>query len=718
MKYNILLLLFFFLFPLFQNDNSLCIFCKNLNYDNKIHKLLKNNKGIENKYNNKKEFTSSLYFNYISLNTDKYMEKSNHGSSQSSSNNINIIVSNIILYNDTLNINNSIIKDNDNESVKKIDLFNEFTNKSKLSFSDLNWLWDKQVLNYNFEIGTRNISFDSHQINGKYYLIKEKDLEKFRNEKIKIKKYQNSIAFISLSLIEEDTLKFLDSLNFKAIILYTPHSLIKNLNINIQDDIKPSTYNKKAIEFLKVHNIYKYLYLKSSIELSTPCFYTLSEIRTFKFPNDNDNKKNNNNNDNNSNNNILLKQCQKRSKENNDFDSTVYHESYTYNTLSEENEDSGLVVLWIVLGVIGIMLGFIILSYVINYFLYNNHGNLMGVANRDNNSFNNNINPVPLAFMNFGHNQQQQTLSTEDLNKCPTFRFKNKKHQYKNSNGKKINLPYLYNKDGLKSIKNKGNDNNLEMTERNINEENINNNDNINYDNNIKNNDSSIRYIFDEKSMTDKKDYNSSIKSASITSSYSEIYNHLSFNPDASSSAEICAICIDQYQLNDELRKLPCGHEFHKDCIDSWMLTSSVLCPICKMDIHEYFVKKEQRKKEREKTRKYRLKFVKEHRDFFKSTKHSKNNSSTTNIQNNNNDNDPYHTNYENEIDITDNNITNNNINNENNNNDNDNNNNINTNDNIIDMENIMNNSNHEQELSNNPNNNKFENSNKHIYNY
>ena len=70
------------------------------------------------------------------------------------------------------------------------------------------------------------------------------------------------------------------------------------------------------------------------------------------------------------------------------------------------------------------------------------------------------------------------------------------------------------------------------------------------------------------------------------------------------------------------------------------MLTSSVLCPICKMDIHDYFVKKEQRKKEREKTRKYRLKFVREHRNFFKNSGNNSNNNNNTNNGDNNKNND------------------------------------------------------------------------------
>ena len=87
------------------------------------------------------------------------------------------------------------------------------------------------------------------------------------------------------------------------------------------------------------------------------------------------------------------------------------------------------------------------------------------------------------------------------------------------------------------------------------------NKDSSDYDGTNKYNESSIRFVFDD----DKKEYATSVKSASFTSSYSEFYNHLSFNPETSTSAEICAICIDQYQQNDELRKLPCGHEFHRE---------------------------------------------------------------------------------------------------------------------------------------------------------
>lgn len=48
--------------------------------------------------------------------------------------------------------------------------------------------------------------------------------------------------------------------------------------------------------------------------------------------------------------------------------------------------------------------------------------------------------------------------------------------------------------------------------------------------------------------------------------------------------ADLCAICLDDFVEGDELRKLPCKHEFHVGCIDPWLLTRKRFCPVCKCD--------------------------------------------------------------------------------------------------------------------------------------
>ncbi|KAL5106845.1 hypothetical protein TcWFU_005341 [Taenia crassiceps] len=46
-----------------------------------------------------------------------------------------------------------------------------------------------------------------------------------------------------------------------------------------------------------------------------------------------------------------------------------------------------------------------------------------------------------------------------------------------------------------------------------------------------------------------------------------------------------CVICMCEYEVGDELRKMPmCSHIFHRACIDDW-LTRSLTCPSCQQEI-------------------------------------------------------------------------------------------------------------------------------------
>lgn len=53
-------------------------------------------------------------------------------------------------------------------------------------------------------------------------------------------------------------------------------------------------------------------------------------------------------------------------------------------------------------------------------------------------------------------------------------------------------------------------------------------------------------------------------------------------NTDAGS----CPICLSAISEGDELRTLPCGHGFHKECCDAWLTTSGT-CPTCRYQISE-----------------------------------------------------------------------------------------------------------------------------------
>ncbi|EIW71441.1 hypothetical protein TREMEDRAFT_73304 [Tremella mesenterica DSM 1558] len=50
-------------------------------------------------------------------------------------------------------------------------------------------------------------------------------------------------------------------------------------------------------------------------------------------------------------------------------------------------------------------------------------------------------------------------------------------------------------------------------------------------------------------------------------------------------SKDECAICMDQFEKGDVVRILPCGHVFHKNECDEWLLKWRKLCPTCRADV-------------------------------------------------------------------------------------------------------------------------------------
>ncbi len=39
----------------------------------------------------------------------------------------------------------------------------------------------------------------------------------------------------------------------------------------------------------------------------------------------------------------------------------------------------------------------------------------------------------------------------------------------------------------------------------------------------------------------------------------------------SSISQTVCAVCLDGFREGEVVRELPCGHEFHMECIDGWL---------------------------------------------------------------------------------------------------------------------------------------------------
>lgn len=61
-------------------------------------------------------------------------------------------------------------------------------------------------------------------------------------------------------------------------------------------------------------------------------------------------------------------------------------------------------------------------------------------------------------------------------------------------------------------------------------------------------------------------------------------YKRLRRASETDEDSEKCTICLSQFIPQEDVRRLPCMHLFHKDCVDQWLLTNKH-CPICRVDI-------------------------------------------------------------------------------------------------------------------------------------
>ena len=49
-----------------------------------------------------------------------------------------------------------------------------------------------------------------------------------------------------------------------------------------------------------------------------------------------------------------------------------------------------------------------------------------------------------------------------------------------------------------------------------------------------------------------------------------------------------CTICQDRMRQGELIRRLTaCSHDFHRVCIDNWLLNRSVICPTCRHDVRQ-----------------------------------------------------------------------------------------------------------------------------------
>ncbi|KAK4376524.1 hypothetical protein RND71_002820 [Anisodus tanguticus] len=58
---------------------------------------------------------------------------------------------------------------------------------------------------------------------------------------------------------------------------------------------------------------------------------------------------------------------------------------------------------------------------------------------------------------------------------------------------------------------------------------------------------------------------------------------HYEPEPESSNSDSVeCAVCLCKIEEGEEVRELRCDHLFHRVCLDRWLGTGRMTCPLCR----------------------------------------------------------------------------------------------------------------------------------------
>lgn len=80
------------------------------------------------------------------------------------------------------------------------------------------------------------------------------------------------------------------------------------------------------------------------------------------------------------------------------------------------------------------------------------------------------------------------------------------------------------------------------------------------------------------------RDSSESSRTKEDNGNFSDAESTMSTQSDTISSK--CVICLEKFEDGQDVRIVPCRHEFHKECVDPWLL-SNYTCPLCMLNIVE-----------------------------------------------------------------------------------------------------------------------------------
>ncbi|KFK34802.1 hypothetical protein AALP_AA5G195200 [Arabis alpina] len=78
---------------------------------------------------------------------------------------------------------------------------------------------------------------------------------------------------------------------------------------------------------------------------------------------------------------------------------------------------------------------------------------------------------------------------------------------------------------------------------------------------------------------------NSLSKQASTSSSTEKMQDSVNGSKKGTEDELTCSVCLEQVNVGEIVRTLPCLHQFHAGCIDPWLRQQGT-CPVCKFRAH------------------------------------------------------------------------------------------------------------------------------------
>ena len=97
--------------------------------------------------------------------------------------------------------------------------------------------------------------------------------------------------------------------------------------------------------------------------------------------------------------------------------------------------------------------------------------------------------------------------------------------------------------------------------------------------------DNEVIEILEDDEENDPVVASCSSSSSSTCSRFTTLSPSTESTEESCSENKKCCICLEEYEVGDEMMRLPCLHFFHRDCLVPW-LTNNCTCPIDKLQVN------------------------------------------------------------------------------------------------------------------------------------